>query len=144
MRIIFWGIATFLLMPYLAAQPLQSATQQAHIREILLSIPDEDVKSLKTFFKNLFVYSGFAYTLLEAKPMVCVDYNLDVAIRGLLDKRTMSSMALAYKGGQVWEKYKHLFRLHQFEFIDYASDDFSIFGFILFNKKIMRAYFEKK
>lgn len=147
MHIVFWGITTFLLVPFLTFQPLQSSTtslsHSSSIHEIVLSIPDKDIEVLKAFFKCLFVHSGFAYTLLEEKPMVCVDYNLDAALKGLAGKKIMHSMAIAYKGSQVWGKYKHLFRMHQFEFIDYASSDFSTFGFILFNKKAMQIYFEK-
>lgn len=75
--------------------------------------------------------------------MTCLDYNLGVTLKVLPDKKTMNSIAAGFSGMQIWKKYKHLFPMIKFEFIDYVSNDYSVFGFILFDKLAIRDLFEK-
>lgn len=119
-----------------------STNKSSEIQRILSSIPSSDVKDLENFFRTLFSQSGFAYTLLGEKPIVCIDYNLSVLLQALPDSR-LNSLSTAFKGHQVWQKHKHLFQLNQFDFICYTSNDFSCFGIVLLNKEKINTIFKK-
>jgi hypothetical protein len=113
------------------------------LQDIIKAIPSGDKQALESLFRLLFSDGDFAYTLFGAKPMALVDFNVTLGLHGPCDQSTLYDLAIVYKGWIVWQKYKSSFPLNSFTFMDYASPDLDLIGFVLFNNEKVSAIYDK-
>ncbi len=114
-----------------AADPMHD---QLKVRELLRTLPEDDVMALDLFFHQLFASDSFAYTLFGDKPMAVVDCMPLMQLQFHPSKNGLRYLAIMHRGIKVWKKYQHLFPLNRFSFIGYEKPDYSVFGLALFDR----------
>lgn len=106
-KFLIWG----LLLIASSAQGVPPAV------DALQQIPKEDRICLRDFFKGLVGQGSFAMTLFGQKAATCFDYPPHLLLR-MNDQTLQTRFILELKGWRIWEKYKDLFNIKNYIFIN--------------------------
>lgn len=125
------------------ASTYDHASRRLSVKEILASLPQQDIVDLNAFFHQLFASGDFAYTLFGDKPLALIDYMPRLQLESRPTQNSLRSLAIVHKGAKVWEKYQHLFSFGRFFFTRYYEDDCDVLGFVLFDREKVHHLYQK-
>ncbi len=87
----------------------------------LEKIPKQDQKTLTLFFKTLLSQGNFAATLFGCKASSCFDYPPPI-VSMIGDPLVKNRFIYELQGWRLWEKYRSLFKIDRFSFIQLKDE----------------------
>jgi hypothetical protein len=113
---------------------------QKQILENLVLLTPQEKSELDALFRELFLRSGFAYTLFDERPMAFTAYFTKTPYENIHAGFLYPPIA---KWWDTWEKYKHLFPLTNFQFIITQDDEHNSVRIYFINLKLYNQFIEK-